>query len=224
MLEAVKTGPWRQTVESHLTWKKQVLEDITTKQLRDNRWKDVKRAEQEFKEANGQANFAEENSTKRTLEEIHQDTVIGFYIQELITSADHPHPWDGEKKRTTAIRTNSLILLRDLLQRSTEWMESNILERGLLRKSNPWKDTNRDAVLDKASKKRVCHPWLPAHIATTSKLMLSRGYDRGRTPTAARHRSRVEYHRNDIWTASAPNAGASRIFDIIKTRSMIGHS
>jgi hypothetical protein len=73
------------------------LEDITTKQLRVNRWKDVKRAEQEFKEANGQANFAVENSTKRTLEEIHQDKVIGFYIQELITSADHPHPWHGER-------------------------------------------------------------------------------------------------------------------------------
>jgi hypothetical protein len=138
------------------------LEDITTKQLRVNKWKDVKRAEQEFKEANGQANFAVENSTKRTLEEIHQDTVIGFYIQELITSADHQHPWDGERqisanpevsvditvspqlhvpeqwKRTTEIRTSSLILLRDLLQRSTEWGESNVLERGLLRKSNPW--------------------------------------------------------------------------------------
>jgi hypothetical protein len=63
MLESVKTDPWRQTVQSHLTWKKQVLEDIT-----------------------------------RTLEEIHQDTVIGFYIQELITSADHPHPWDGENQ------------------------------------------------------------------------------------------------------------------------------
>jgi hypothetical protein len=148
------------------------LEDITPKQLRANRWKDVKRAEQEFKEANDQANFAAENSTKRTLEEIHQDTVIGFYIQELITSADHPHPWDGENqisvnpevsveitvvpqlqvpeqwKRTTEIHTSSLILLRDLLQRSTEWMEFNVLERGLLRKSNPWEDTNRDAVLE----------------------------------------------------------------------------
>ena len=141
------------------------MEDITSKQLRVNRWKDIKRAEQEFKEANDQANFAAENSTKRTLEEIHQDTVIGFYIQELTTSADHPHPWDGENqisanpdvsveitvvphpqvpeqwKRTTTVRTNSLILLRDLLQRSTEWMESTILERGLLRKSNPWEDT-----------------------------------------------------------------------------------
>ncbi len=121
------------------------MEDITTKQLRTNKWKDVKRAEQEFKEVNGQTNFAAENRTKRTLEEIHQDTVIGFYIQELITSADHPHPWDGERqtianpevsvditvvpqlhvteqwKRTTEIRTSSLILLRDLLQRSTEW-------------------------------------------------------------------------------------------------------
>jgi ribonuclease HI len=158
------------------------LEDITTKQLRTNRWKDVKRAEQEFKEANGQANFAAENSTKRTLEEIHQDTVIGFYIQELITSADHPHPWHGERhisaspevsvditvvpqlqvpeqwKRTTEIRTSSLILLRDLLQKSTEWMESNVLKRGLLRKLNPWEDTNRDAVLEQGYEKTGLAP------------------------------------------------------------------
>jgi len=53
MLKAVKVGPWRHTVESHLMWKKQLLEDITTKQLRANRWKDIKRAEKEFKEANG---------------------------------------------------------------------------------------------------------------------------------------------------------------------------
>jgi hypothetical protein len=162
ILEAVRTGPWWQTVESHLSWKKQVLEDITTKQLRANRWKDIKRAEQEFTEVNGQANYAEGKSTKRTLEEIHQDTVIGFYIQELINSADHPHPWDGgnqigadpdvsveitvvpqlqipEKwKRSTEIRTSSLIQLRDLLQKSTAWTESNIPERVLLRKSDPW--------------------------------------------------------------------------------------
>jgi hypothetical protein len=153
------------------------LEDITTKQLRTNRWKDVKRSEQEFKEVNDQANFAAENSTKRTLEEIHQDTVIGFYIQELITSADHPHPWDGGNqrdvdpdvsveitvvpqiqipgkwKRTTEVCTSNLILLRDLLQKSTAWPASDILERGLLRKSNPWDGTNRDAVLEQVFEK-----------------------------------------------------------------------
>ncbi len=161
ILEEVKIGPWWQTIESCLSWKKQ---------------------EQEFKEVNGQANFAVENSTKRTLEEFHQDTVIGFYIQELITSADHPHPWEGERqisaspevsvditvvphlhvteqwKRTTEIRTSSLILLRDLLQRSTEWGESNVLERGLLRKSNPWEDTNRDAVLEQVYEKTGLTP------------------------------------------------------------------
>ncbi len=97
-LEAVRTGPWRQTVESHLTWKKQLLEDITTKQLRANRWKDVKRAEQEFKGANGPANYAAENCTKRVLEEIHQDTATGFYVHDLVTSADCPQPWDGERQ------------------------------------------------------------------------------------------------------------------------------
>jgi hypothetical protein len=161
MLEAVRTGPWRQAVESHLTWKKKLLEDITTKQLRANRWKDIKRTEQEFKEANDPATYAVENSTKRVLEEIHQDTVTGFYIHDLITSADCPHPWDGGRrigadpgvsmkitvsprirvpemwKRTTEVRTSSLVLFRDLLQRITEWTESNILERGLLQESGP---------------------------------------------------------------------------------------
>ena len=122
-----------------MTWKKQLLEDITTKQLRANRWKDVKRAEQEFKEANGQTNYSVENSTKRVLAEILHDTVIGFYIHELITSADCPHPWEGGTqidadpdvsveitvspqiqvpemwKRTTEVRTSNLILLRDVL-------------------------------------------------------------------------------------------------------------
>ena len=74
------------------------MEDITTKQLRANRWKDVKRAEQEFKGANGPANYAAENCTKRVLEEIHQDTATGFYVHDLVTSADCPHPWDGERQ------------------------------------------------------------------------------------------------------------------------------
>jgi hypothetical protein len=73
MLETVRTGPWRQTVESHLTWKKQLLEDITTKQLRANRWKNIKQAEREFKEANDPANYVVENNTtmyfKRVFEE-----------------------------------------------------------------------------------------------------------------------------------------------------------
>ncbi len=117
-------------------------------------------------------NYVAENKTKRVFEEIHQDTVTGFYIHDLITSADYPHPWDEGRqigadpdvfvkitispqlqvpemwKRTAEVRTSSLILLRDLLQRSTEWTESNILERGLLRDSGPWQDTNRDAILE----------------------------------------------------------------------------
>ena len=102
-----------------------------------------------------------DNSPKRVLEEIHQDTVTGFYIHDLITSVNCPHPWETEGqigpdpvvsititvspqhqvpemwKRTTEVHTNSLILLRDLLQRSTEWTESNFLERVLLGESGP---------------------------------------------------------------------------------------
>ena len=69
MFETVKGDLWRQTVESHLSWKKQLLEDITTKQIRANRWKDIKQAEKEFKEANGPANFASDNGPKRVLED-----------------------------------------------------------------------------------------------------------------------------------------------------------
>jgi hypothetical protein len=140
--------------------------------LRVNRWKDIRQDEREFKETNGPVNYVAENKTKRVFEEIHQDTVTGFYIHDLITSADYPHPWDEGRqigadpdvfvkitispqlqvpemwKRTAEVRTSSLILLRDLLQRSTEWTESNILERGLLRDSGPWQDTNRDAILE----------------------------------------------------------------------------
>jgi hypothetical protein len=172
MLETVKGDLWRQTVESHLSWKKQLLEDITTKQIRANRWKDIKQAEKEFKEANGPANFATDNGPTRVLEDIHQDAVIGFYIHDLINSNNCPHPWERERrifsapevsititvssqnqaqegwKRITEVRTTSLILLRDVLQESTEWTELNILERGLLRDSGPWQDTNRDAVLE----------------------------------------------------------------------------
>jgi hypothetical protein len=82
MLEEVRVGPWSQTVESHLTWKKQLLEDITTKQIRANRWKDTQRVEQEFRDANGPVNYTLENSTKRVFEEIppgHSDRIL--------------HPW-----------------------------------------------------------------------------------------------------------------------------------
>ena len=247
MLKAVRTGPWRQAVESHLAWKKQVLEDITTKQLRANRRKDVKRAEQEFKEANGQTNFAAENSTKRTLEEIHQDTVIGFYIQELITSADYPHPWDGETqisdnpnvsmeitvepqlqveqwKRTTMIRTNSLILLRDLLQKSTEWTGLHVLERGLLRESNPWTDTNRDTVLEQGYEKTGL-----SHLACCPQC------DNEQAAVISGVRQREDPHGNLVQDQGGipqerymdcfcTSAGVSKIFDITKTKSMTGLS
>ena len=206
MLEAVRAGPWRQTVESHLTWKKQLLEDITTKQIRANRWQDIKGAEQEFKEDYGPVNYVVENSTKSVLEEIHQDTVTGFYIHDLITSADCPHSWDGGGqvglnpgvsvkitvspqtpetwKRTTEVRTNSLILLRDLLQRSTEWTESNILERGLLREPGPCQDTNRDAVLEQVYETSGLSPLSCYPCCTHKKATIISGVRERKDPQA----------------------------------------
>ncbi len=70
-----------------------------------------------------------------------------------------PHLQIPEKwKRITEIHTSSLMLLRDLLQKNTEWTESNILERDLLRKSDPWEDTNRDAVLEEGVEKTGLSP------------------------------------------------------------------
>jgi hypothetical protein len=130
---------------------------------------------------------------------------LGFYIQELITSADHPHPWDGGNqrgvdpdvsveitvvpqpqipgkwKRTTEVCTSNLILLRDLLQKSTAWPASDILERGLLRKSNPWEDTNRDAVLEQVFEKTgmshlACCPHCNnKHVAVISGIRQRKG-------------------------------------------------
>ena len=147
-----------------------------------------------------------ENSTKRVLEEIHQDTVTGFYIHDLITSADDPHPWDGGGqvglnpvvsvkttvspqtpetwKRTTEVRSNTLILLRDLLQRSTEWTESNILERGLLREPGPWQDTNWDAVLEQVYEASGLSPLACCPCCTHKKATIISGVRERKDPQA----------------------------------------
>ncbi len=177
--------------------------------MRANRWKDIKRAEQEFKEANGPANYAVENSTKRVLEEIHQDTVTGFYIHDLITSASCPHPWDGGRqigtdpgvsmkitvsqqlqvpemwKRTTEVRTSSLVLLRDLLQRSTQWTESIILERCLLQESGPCQVTNRDTVLEQVYEVSGLSPLSCCPRCMHKKVTIISGVRKRETPSSS---------------------------------------
>ncbi len=167
MLETVRTGPWRQTVESHLTWKKQLLEDITTKQLRANRWKDIKRTEQELKEANGPANYAAENNTKRVLEEIHQDTVTGFYIHDLITSVDCPHPWDGGRQIGADPGVSMKITASPRVHG-----RSPTSSRGASCKN--W-DHGRAPIgmqcWSKYTRYQVFHPWPAARVEYTSKLL-----------------------------------------------------
>ena len=94
ILAAVNEDPWIQTVESHLVWKKQLLEDITTKQIDANIGKEIQRTQRDFVKEQGPAKYSKEESTEVELGEIKQETVVGFCIQDLIPSVDHPHPWD----------------------------------------------------------------------------------------------------------------------------------
>ena len=203
--------------------------------------------------------------------------MTGFCIHELITSVDHPHPWDGKRqigldpdvsviitvtpayailvesstqfaeyepgkgitekegwgqisgktlwiaedtsaaqtlmnrtprgnvesqhqvtemwKPTTEVRANSLILLRDLLQRSAEWTESHILDRGLLRESGPWQDTNRDTVLEQGYEASGLSPQACCPRCTHKKATIISGVRERRDPHTP---SKTELRKKDI--------------------------
>ena len=99
---------------------------------------------------------------------------------KITVSPQTPETW----KRTTEVRTNSLILLRDLLQRSTEWTESNILERGLLREPGPWQDTNWDAVLEQVYEASGLSPLACCPCCTHKKATIISGVRERKDPQA----------------------------------------
>jgi hypothetical protein len=87
-----RSSPWKRAVETLLARKKQLLEDITKKQILTNRWKLEERERQEFEKALGWSKFSKEDTTRVELGEIRQRTATGFTLQEILPHGDHPHP------------------------------------------------------------------------------------------------------------------------------------
>jgi hypothetical protein len=92
MLAAVKKGPWKRAVETLLSSKKQFLEDTTNKQVLSSRWQLEEQERKAFKKE--WASFSKEESSRVTLEEINQKTVVGLLVQELIPALDTAFPWE----------------------------------------------------------------------------------------------------------------------------------
>jgi hypothetical protein len=92
MLAAVRKGPWKRAVETLLSSKKQLLEDTTNKQILSSRWQLEERERKAFKKE--WASFSKEESSRVTLEEINQKTVVGLLVQELIPALDTAFPWE----------------------------------------------------------------------------------------------------------------------------------
>jgi hypothetical protein len=73
-----RSSPWKRAVETLLTRKKQLMEDITRKQILTNRWKLEERDRQECEKALGWCKFCKEDTTRVELGEIRQRTVTGL--------------------------------------------------------------------------------------------------------------------------------------------------
>jgi hypothetical protein len=87
-----RSSPWKRAVETLLTRKKQLLEDITKKQILTNRWKLEERERQDFEKALGWSKFSKEDTTRVELGEIRQRTVTGITLKELLPQGEYPHP------------------------------------------------------------------------------------------------------------------------------------
>ena len=87
-----RASPWKRAVETLLTRKKQLLEDITKKQILTNRWKMEERERQDFEKALGWSKISKEDTTRVELGEIRQRTVTGLTLKELLPQGDYPHP------------------------------------------------------------------------------------------------------------------------------------
>jgi hypothetical protein len=81
-----RASPWKRAVETLLTRKKKLLEDITKKQILTNRWKMEERERQDFEKALGWSKFSKEDTTRVELGEIRQRTVTGLTLTDGKTS------------------------------------------------------------------------------------------------------------------------------------------
>ena len=86
-------------METLLTRKKQLLEDITKKQILKNKWKLEERERQEFEKALGWSKVSKEDTTRVELGEIRQRTVTGFTLQEILPQGEYPHPGIIQEER-----------------------------------------------------------------------------------------------------------------------------
>jgi hypothetical protein len=92
MLTAVKKGSWKRAVETLLSSKRQFLEDTTNKQVLNSHWQLEECERKTFTKE--WVSFSKEESSRVTLEEINQKTVVGLLVQELIPALDTVFPWE----------------------------------------------------------------------------------------------------------------------------------
>ena len=71
-----RSSPWKTAVETLLTSKKQLLEDITKKQILTNRWTLEEREHQEFEKTLGWPKFSKEDTARVELGEISHEEWI----------------------------------------------------------------------------------------------------------------------------------------------------
>jgi hypothetical protein len=110
-----RSSPWRRAVETLLTRKKQLLEDITKKQILTNRWKLEERERQEFEKALGWSKFSKEDTTRMELGEIRQRTVTGLTLKEILPQGEYPHPGVIQAERDPHLQvTHSLSMVHTL--------------------------------------------------------------------------------------------------------------
>ena len=107
MLTSVKEGPWKETIQRHIEWKKQLLVDLTTKQINTNLGRMIKQEEQEYFKVLGRNRFSRETTIEQELREIIKETSTGFCIKEIIPQVASL-PRSECQPQTVGSKTNGL--------------------------------------------------------------------------------------------------------------------
>ena len=92
-------------METLLSSKKQFLKGTTNKQILRNHWKLEERERQAFVKEIGWARFSKEETSRMTIVEINQRTVVGLTMQELIPSLETAYPWESAGWNTSGTHT-----------------------------------------------------------------------------------------------------------------------